>query len=142
MKIHSLYGPLLLLFFISACGEKRDTIDFGKTTKADLIALKGQPKEEKEIPVKDSEVLVFDDEKFQLKGDVVTHGFRLPKGEETTVLFWRHKFKDCNVKETVLPKGNGHLVPDIQLSCPSEGISIIYPEGSDLISRIIEHEKQ
>jgi hypothetical protein len=133
----------LSLLVLAACGVKHSSVDYGKTTVADLVAEKGQPLEEKTIPVKEAKILLYqDNEKYQVKNDVVTHGFKDPKGDEKTVLYWKHKFRDCTTSTKQISKPKGHELPEYELKCPEQGTTVIYTEGSDFVSRIIEHEKQ
>ena len=133
----------LSLLVVAACGVKHTSVDYGKTTVADLVAAKGEPIEEEKIPVKDSKVLHFSgNEKFQIKNDIVTHGFKDPKGDEKSVIYWKHKFKDCNTSTRKISEPKGHELPDYELKCPEEGVTVIFTEGSDFVSRVIEHEKQ
>lgn len=133
----------LSLLVVASCGVKHSSVDYGKTTVSDLVAQKGEPIEEKKIPVKDAKILLYDDnEKFQVKGDVVTHGFKDPKGDEKTVLYWKHKFRDCSTSTRKISETKGHELPEYELKCSEQGTTVIYTEGSDFVSRIIEHEKQ
>jgi hypothetical protein len=133
----------LSLLTITACGLKHTAIDYGKTTVSDLIAVKGRPVEENKIPVDDGKILIYEDnEKFQAKDNIITHGFKDPKGDERTVIFWKHKFRDCDVRLRKISEPKGHEFPEYEMKCPSLGQSVIYSEGSEFVSRIIEHEKQ
>lgn len=137
--------PILfsLLLITAACGIKEQSFDYGKTTVSELRAEKGEPLSEEVIPVPDSKVLVFpDNEKFQVKNDVVVNGFRDPKGNEKTLLFWKHKFQDCDTTNTKISEGKGHELPQYELKCDSKGLSVLYTEGSGFISRVVEHEKK
>ncbi len=136
--------PLFYLSFlvVAACGVKHTSVDYGKTTAADLIAEKGEPIAKTEIPVKNGEVFQYqDNEKYQLKDDVVTHGFKNPKGDEKNLLFWKHKFKDCETTTKKISEKTGHVLPEYELKCASEGVTVIYTEGSEFVSRVIEHAK-
>jgi hypothetical protein len=134
---------LVLLLTISACGVKRSPVDYGKTTVSDLIAKKGEPLEEKAIPVKDGKILVYpDNEKFQAKGDIVTHGFLTPVGDEKNLIYWKHQFKDCNPRIVKISEAKGHSPAEQSLVCDEFGLTVIYTEGSDSVSRIVEHEKK
>lgn len=135
---------LIILFFVVAgCGVKRSSVHYGKTTVADLISEKGEPLEEKALPVKDAKILLFqENEKFQTKDSIVTHGFKDPKGDEKSIIFWKHKFRDCETKEQKIGKVKGHELAEYELSCPAEGTSVIYTEGSEFVSRIVEYEKK
>lgn len=133
----------MAFLFVAACGSKHSDVDYGKTTVSDLVAARGEPLEEKSIPVANSKLLMYqDNEKFQIKNDIVTHGFKDPKGDEKTILYWKHKFRECDTTTKKISEPKGHELPEYELKCPEEGITVIYTEGSDFISRIVEHEKQ
>lgn len=133
----------LSLLVLAACGVKQSSPKYGKATVADLVAEKGPPVEEKKIPINEGKVLIFEgNEKYQVKGDIVTHGFKEPKGDQKTLIFWKHKFKDCDTSTKQINVIKGHELPEFELACPSEGISVIYTEGSEFISRVVEYEKK
>lgn len=136
--------PLLLLLFITACGAKSSSVKYGKTTVADLIQEKGEPTKKEAIPIKGSSVLYFNDkESYQIKDDIVTNGFITPQKEERSLLYWKHHFKDCQTILKKLPrKADSHGPLEYELACPEEGRSIIYSEGSEFISRIVEYESK
>jgi hypothetical protein len=140
--MRSLY--FLILLSLAACGVKQTSLDYGKTTVADLVAIKGEPEAEEKIPVKEGKVLIYpDDEKYQVKGEVVTGGFKKPKGNEKTLIYWKHKLKDCETKlRKVQSKQDGHTMPEYELACEESGLSVIYTEGSEFVSRVIEYEKK
>ncbi len=132
----------LSLLALAACGVKHSSVDYGKTSSAALISEKGEPLE-KSAPAKSIEIYQYaDNEKFQIKDDVVTHGFKDPKGDERTLLFWKHKFKACETVSRKLNVPSGHELPEYELKCPAQGVTVIYTEGSEFVSRVVEHEKQ
>lgn len=133
----------LLLFALVSCGAPERSFDYGKTTVSELKAQMGEPLEEKSIPVEDSKVLVFEDnQKFQVTGDVVTNGFRNPKANETNLLYWKHRFSECETVTNKISGGKGHELAEYEFKCPAEGLSVIYTEGSGQVSRVVEHEKK
>lgn len=133
----------LALLLLAACGVKHSSVDYGKTKVSDLVAMKGDPVEEKPIPVQDGKMLIYENnEKFQVKNDIVTHGFKEPKGDERSILYWKHKLKDCDTVTRKVAATDGHIAPEYELKCLSEGITVIYTEGSEFVSRIIEHDKK
>lgn len=135
---------LSLLLLVSACGaRKSSSYKMGETTRADIIVEKGEALAEVAIPVPGSTVASYpNNEKFQYKGDVVVNHFTDPAGDEKLVQWWKHKFKDCLTQEKKLPKDpNSHTPGEIELSCPAEGLSIIYTEGASAVSRVVEFEK-
>lgn len=132
----------LMLLALAACGAKNDGLDYGKTTVAALVAQRGPPVEEKPIPLEGGKMLIYDgNEKFQVKGEIVTHGFKDPKGDETLLMYWRHRFKDCAVLERKISEAQGHVRPEQELTCAAEGVTVIYTQDSEFVSRIIYHEK-
>ena len=140
MKLSILFS---MLFVVTACGVKREPVDYGKTTVADLISERGEPLKKESVPIEKGEMLVYEDnEKFQVKGDIVTHGFKEPKGDEKALIFWKHKLKDCDSSTNKISEPKGHEVAEYELKCPEQGISVIYSEGSEFASRIIQYEKK
>lgn len=143
--LQTLHLCFLIIFslFICSCAQELDKeISYGKTTRDRLIQFKGKPLKIEKVPDFEAEVLHFDkDEKFQVAQSVVTHGFRNPMGDEVIVLFWLHKFKNCNSIKERINEPIGDQKPEYRLTCPEEGISVIYTEGSEFVSRIVEHEK-
>ena len=137
--------PILYLLLLSAaaCGVKHSSVDYGKTTASDLIATRGEPLEEKKIPITNGKVFLYEDnQQFQIKNDVVTHGFKDPKGDQKTILYWKHQFRECDTTTRQISSIKGHELPEYELKCPAQGITVIYTEGSEFVSRIIEHEKK
>lgn len=137
------YIFLLSSLLLAACGIRPSNIDFGKTTTKDLISEMGEPLEIKPIEQTSSEIYQYqDNQKFQIKNDIVTHGFADPKGEEKTLIFWKHKLKDCSTTEKMIAPPVGHELPEYELKCSEEGITVIYTKGSEFVSRVIRHEKK
>lgn len=133
----------LIFLTAAACGVKHSSVDYGKTSVSDLIAAKGEPIKEMKIPVQDAKVLLYEEnEKYQVKGEVVTHGFKDPKGDQKNIIFWKHKFKDCDTQTKQISKPQGHEMPEYEMKCPEQGLTVIYSEGSEFVSRVIEHEKK
>lgn len=129
-------GPFLILLLFVSCGEKK-SLRLGETTKAALIEMKGEPESSKEIP--GGEILSYKgNENFQVNGEKVTASFRDPGGDEKTVLFWRHAFRDCETSEKKL-SDDDH--PEIELDCATEGRSVVFVEGSGTVIRVSEHER-
>lgn len=133
----------LILFGLVACGGNKSSVDYGKTKMPDLVATKGEPIDEKEIPLENSKILIYpDNEKYQVKDDTVTHGFKDPKGDEKSLIYWKHKFKDCETKTRKISEPKGHELPEFEFKCPALGRTVIYVEGSEYVLRIIEHETE
>ena len=133
------------LLLLGACGAKKTSFIMGQTTRADVVADRGDPLSEEVIPVKDGSIMKYsNDEKIQLKGEVVTNRFTNPSGDEKLVMWWKHKFKSFSLlKSSTLPSDpKAHTSKEIEMACPEEGLSVIYTEGSDTISRVVEYEKK
>jgi hypothetical protein len=141
----TMFGRFLLfsLLILSACGSPKSSHRaYGKMSVADLIQEKGQPLKEESIPVKDGKVLHFkEDERFQIQGTTVINSFRNPKSDEMTVLFWKNKFRGCD-SETKILKPAGAQSAERELSCKEQGLSVIYTDRSEVISRVVEYAIQ
>ena len=143
MNIFLNYAYFLSFFFFAGCGGSYTTLNYGKTTKSDLIAQKGDPVEEVSIPEDEGRVLIYpNNNKFQIKSHIVTHGFKDPVGDEKNLIYWKHKFKNCQTSINKISEPVSHELPEFELKCPSMGMSVIFREGSEFISRIIEYEKE
>ncbi|MBY0517107.1 MAG: hypothetical protein K2P81_09375 [Bacteriovoracaceae bacterium] len=131
---------VVLIVLASACGAPKQSVQFGKTTKAGLIEMKGEPEStEKPVAKSDLSVLVYEeDQKFQIENDLVVAGFRKPVNDETSLLYWRHKFKNCQTSFQELKKLDNHLRPEKELKCEKTGVSVIYDPNSDQVTRIVE----
>jgi hypothetical protein len=132
-----------LLSFV-ACGVKHtSSYDYGKAKVEELIADKGEPLEKEKIPVKDGEIYKYpDNEKYQIQNNIVTAGFKDPKGDEKVLIYWKHKFKNCMTQIIKINEMTVHSPAEYELKCSAEGLSVIYFDGSEFISRIVEHEKK
>jgi hypothetical protein len=134
---------LLSCLFITGCGGGHSHLNYGKTTRSELVAQKGEPIKEVTIPEEEGRVLIYpDNNKFQMKSDIVTHGFKDPVGDEINLIFWKHKFKDCHTTTIKISEPVSHELPEYELKCPSMGFSVIFKEQSEFITRIIEYEKE
>jgi hypothetical protein len=133
---------LFSLLLAMACGRPAD-VGVNLVSRAAVIEAKGEPLEEKDLPLDGGKMMIYpNEEKFQLKGDEVTHAFRQPEEKEQTLIYWQHKFKDCQTKTKKLPQDiKGHIPAEIEYSCPELNIRVIYTEGSGMVSRII-HEAE
>lgn len=133
---------ILALLLLSACGGNISRIEYGKTPVSNLVAQKGEPLE-KLTPAKSIEIYQYEEnEKFQVEDDIVTYGFKNPEGDELALLFWKHKFKDCETITKKMSEPNRHTPPEFELKCAAQGLSVIYTEGSEFVSRVIEYEKK
>jgi hypothetical protein len=74
---------------------------------------------------------------------MVVNSIKDPSPNQKLLLFWKNKFKDCNTQLTKLPQEEGqHTSVQMQMSCPAQGLSVIYTDGSDVISRVVEFESK
>lgn len=131
---------LVLFLSLLSCGARHSKHrSYGKMTVADLVREKGQPLKEEAIPVEQGKILQYEnDEKFQIRGDIVVNSFRQPTEEETTLLYWKNSFKDCVTEEKIL-RAAGHEPAELELVCKSRGIRVVYTDGAEVISRVIEY---
>lgn len=131
---------------IAGCSaNKRSEISYGVTTSAQLKAERGEPLSEQLTDATHTEqVLVYaDNEKYQIDKDVVVASFRNPSAEESSLLYWRHKFKDKETTFTpVKTTSHTHLEPEMELKCAAEGITVVFDPNQDVVTRVVEHAKQ
>ncbi|MES2526803.1 MAG: hypothetical protein V4598_06935 [Bdellovibrionota bacterium] len=128
-------GPFLIFILLIACAEKR-SIRPGVTSRSALVEMKGEPLKTEVVP--SGEILTYkENEKFQISEDKVRASFRDPVGDERNVLFWRHHFRECEVKEIPLSED---ATPEIELSCATLGKSVVFVNHSGKVSRISEYE--
>lgn len=134
----------VILALAGACADSKAPLRYGETTKAALLADQGQPTQsEKPIPGSSTEVLVYpDNQKYQITNDVVVAGFREPSSDEKSLLYWRHRFKDCPTTFEPLGEATSHLHPEKELKCARDGVSVIYDPNTDQVTRVVEHAKQ
>lgn len=133
----------LFVLTLAACGAKHNKNDYGKMTTAQLIAEKGEPEQKKETPMKDVEIFQYsNNESYQVRNEIVTNKFRDPTSDEKALIYWRHKFKDCDTTDMKIAKVEDHTIPESELKCSKLGLSVIYTEGSGIVSRVVEHEKK
>ncbi|HLW56567.1 MAG TPA: hypothetical protein VKY27_04225 [Bacteriovoracaceae bacterium] len=132
---------LSLAIFIS-CGPQKKGPTYGKTTVQELLSLKGEPIKEEVIPVDDSKVLHFENnEKYQVKNDIVTNGYLNPVQEQKSLIHWKHAFKDCDVViQKITEKVNGHEPPEYLMKCDAMGVGVVYVQDSDIVLRVVEYE--
>jgi hypothetical protein len=134
------FSIFILAVLAVACGAPKQSIQYGKTTKSALVEMKGEPESvERPIDKSDISVLVYEEnQKFQISNDLVVASFRMPVSDETSLLFWRHKFKDCPTSFLDLKKADNHLKAEKEFKCEKTGISVIYDPNSDQVTRIVE----
>jgi len=128
-----------LLLFITSCSFGTKPLQFGQSTKADIVSNQGQP-QKTELIKSNLEILVFEnDQKYQLTDDVLTHYWRNPEGEEKFLSFWKKKFENC-LTEKITIEDQRHVAGLYELKCQEMGLSVIYSEGNDFIERVVEYE--
>ena len=132
------------LAVLMGCADSSSKIRYGETTKAALIAEKGQPTAtEKPGGLVAGEILIYGEEqKYQVSRDVVVAGFRNPTSEERSLLYWRHQLKDCATTFLDVAAADSHLRPEKELKCAALGLSVIYDPNIDQVTRVVEHVAQ
>jgi hypothetical protein len=135
MRSFLLY-PFIALFLLVACGQKKVVVSYGVTTAYELKEQVGSPIREETIPVKEGKVLHYaGDTRYQTQEGIVTARFRSPTEEEKLVLFWKNRFKSC---PTLLREISSL---ECELACPEQGISVVYSQDSEFVSRVVEYAK-
>lgn len=130
----------LLLSFLVACGNKSKSIKYGEITSADLVAIKGEPIKEEALSTPDSKMYIYEDnEKYQIKNDVVVNSFRTPVGDEKMLIHWKHKYSTCIFEISQLDQKVLHQKPEQEHKCVSAGISLIYDPNIEQVVRVVEY---
>lgn len=135
----------LISILVAACGDKvkQDVIQIKKSTINDLKSALGQPKRIDVDPKDNSKKIhVYSEEnKYQTENDVVTAKYRAPEGEEKKLLYWKHFCKDHHFKLNSIPKKEkDHSLEKLEGNCKEKGITIIYDQDLDQVSRVVEYE--
>ncbi len=135
---------LLTLVLMASCAPSTNSTQFGKTTFAELAIFKGEPLRVEAIPVEGGKILIYENnEKIQTQNDIVTNSFRDPKNDEINLIYWKHAFKDCEfIISQISEKTEGHELAEMMMKCDAQGIGVIYTDGSEIVSRILEYEKK
>lgn len=140
------YLLICVLLTAWSCGRSRpeSKIQLGQSTRAQVVEEKGEEGKEEKIPVKDAVSVSFSDgDRIQFKNDIAVVRFSEAVGDEKSLLWWKHKFKDCATTTTTLEHvKHAHVLPEKEFKCASEGLSIIFYEGSDVVVRVVEIEKK
>jgi hypothetical protein len=127
---------LLSLLIVAACGVKRSSVQPGQTTRAQLLELKGEPLQVEETRLPATQVLKYpEQESYQVQGDLVVTAFLEPEGEERSLLYWKHQFRDCATVTRNLD------ARELELACPERGQSVVFQEGSAFVKRIIHYAR-
>ena len=141
MRLCLIFGSLILISV--SCGVKQKSVSFGETKKEELLTLRGVPEREESIPVKDSSLAVYSEkESYQIQNGVVKASLKSPASEERSVMFWKHKLKDCLTVLKKVPNPDPHGPAQMELDCSTEGIKIVYLEGSATVHKVVEYAKK
>jgi hypothetical protein len=141
MRLCFFLGALILVSV--SCGVKQKSVSFGETKKEELLTLRGVPEREETIPVKDSSLVVYsENESYQIQNGVVKASLKSPAAEEKSVMFWKHKLKDCITDLKKVPNPDPHGPAQMELDCASEGIKVVYLEGSETVQKVVEYAKK
>ena len=131
----------LLALAVSCGGGHSKKIQYGQTTEASLLEIEGEPESVQALKHADGKMLIYkQDKKFQVESGVVVSSFTDPVEDQKTLLFWKHKFKDCLTTDV---KTSGEAdAKERTLSCDEQGTSVIYSEGTGFVLRVVEHAKK
>jgi hypothetical protein len=133
---------LLILILTVSCAPKPSKLRFGVTTKSELIELKGEPLDETKFSQQSVEVLTFEnDEKYQIKKDVVESSWRRPTEEEKSLLHWKYKYKNeaVDFKPYEDGKQKSHEDRTVQYLLDNKGLTIVYDPQIDQVVRVLEY---
>ena len=135
MRFSLILGMISLVAALGCARTHSSKVQYGVTTAAALKADKGEPASvERPYPERQLEMMVYaGNEKFQVEHGVVIAGYRRPTPAERTLLYWRHKFRNC---ETTFVPVVGQ--DEMELKCLQEGTTVIYNPQADAILRVVE----
>jgi hypothetical protein len=132
-------GLLCVLLFVAACSAEKSRVQVGVTSAAQLVEQLGSP-QSIEAPAPGVQSYVFEqDVKYQVQDEVVVAQMREPVGEETSLIYWRHQFRDCATTFAPLGSSDGHLEELMELACPEKGLKIIYDPNVEKVVRVVQH---
>ena len=143
MRSYLMIGALGVL--VACSGAKQSKVKYGVTTAAQLRAAMGEPLSQQATSAQHpSEVVIYpEDERYQIEQNIVVAGFRNPTEQERTLLYWRHHFQGKETTFSATPSAApSHVHKEMQLRCPSEGLTIIYDTNLDVVTRVVEHAQQ
>jgi len=128
------------LMIATGCSEQSKRVKYGTTTRDELTSELGEP-EKIENPITSTEVLIYKNNiKYQVTKKIVIAGMRDPKNEETSLLYWKHTYKDCQTTLTVLKSSEGSdLQPHKQFGCSQIGQFVVYDPNIDQVIRVVDH---
>ncbi len=130
----------LLLTITAACGNKAKSIKYGEMSVSDLVASKGEPIKEEEIPRPDGKMYIYENnEKYQIENGVVVNSFKNPNKDEKMLLYWKHKYEDCHFTIKQLDQKVLHLKPEEEYNCKAAGITLIYDPNIEQVVRVVEY---
>lgn len=130
----------LILSFTVACGNKAKSIKYGEMSVSDLVATKGEPIKEEEIPRPEGKMYIYENnEKYQIEKGVVVNSFKNPSKDQKMLLHWKHKYSECHFIVKQLDQKVLHLKPEEEYSCKSVGISLIYDPNIEQVVRVVEY---
>lgn len=127
------------LLLLAACSAEKSRVKVGLTSSAQLVEQMGQPQRVDE-PATGVQSFVYPNEsKFQVQEGVVVAEMREPVGEEVSLIYWRHQFRDCTTSFNSLGSSDDHSESLMELACPSMGLKIIYDENIERVIRVVHH---
>jgi hypothetical protein len=133
---------ILIIILTVSCAPKPSKLRFGVTTKSELIEVKGEPLDEKKFTQQSVEVLTFEnDEKYQIKEDIVESSWRSPSEEEKSLFYWKYKYKNevVDFKPHDDGKEKSHEERTVQYLLDNKGLTIVYDPQIDQVVRVLEY---
>lgn len=137
---------VLLLFILSACGDKATTkvVQLGRTTLSELKTLLGEPKRVdtfKTPALSSSQIVVYNEnQKYQVEDDKVVATFRAPFEQEKSLLYWKHRCRNERTTfRSLKRKVDNHLKAEQEFACKQSRITVIYDPNVDKVVRVINY---
>ena len=127
---------LLLSIIIASCAPQSENSEKTQFTVDELIAAEGQPDEKRVNEIdKNTQMYDYSHASYQVKDNAVLMKFKTPKGDETSIQYWRHLFNDDEFKITVYDKTEH--TQSYKLINKTQNIEILFNE-SGKVKRIAQ----
>ena len=139
MKNLKLVFILFFIFTLSSCSRQFNLarIQPGKTHIAKAIDILDEPEiTDNSLAHKGTTLFIWSDVSLQVdKEKLIQAVHRSPASHEKTLQFWKHEYKNINTEFQKTSSDNLW-----QFNIPSKGISVIYDEKIDTVTKVIFYE--
>ena len=107
-------------------------------TENEIISLNGEPdSREENILDKESTMLLYGQNSYQIKNGYALMKFREPVGDEKSIQYWRHRFKNENYK--IFEYNKTKHTSDYKLVHKNVGIDVFFSVDGSVV-RIAEDQ--